>query len=143
MVRFELELALLEGSLKVSDLPEAWNAKYQEYLGVVPPNDAQGCLQDIHWSLGMFGYFPTYTLGNLMSVQLFEAAKKVLPTLETDIEQGNFSGLLGWLRENVHEHGARYEPAELLRRATGSDLAAGPYVAYLNKKFRALYGLGA
>ena len=141
MVRFELELALLEGSLKVSDLPEAWNAKYQEYLGVTPPNDAQGCLQDIHWSLGMFGYFPTYTLGNIMSVQLYEAAKKTLPTLEGDIEQGNFSGLLGWLRENVHEHGARYKPAELLRRATGSDLSAGPYVAYLNKKFRALYGL--
>ncbi len=141
MVRFELELALLEGSLAVNDLPEAWNAKYQEYLGVTPPNDAQGCLQDIHWSLGMFGYFPTYTLGNIMSVQLFEAAEKVLPTLETDIEQGNFGGLLGWLRENVHEHGARYKPADLLRRATGSDLSAGPYVAYLNKKFRALYGL--
>ena len=143
MVRFELELALLEGSLRVADLPEAWNAKYQEYLGVTPPNDAQGCLQDIHWSLGMFGYFPTYTLGNLMSVQLFEAAKEALPTLETDTEQGNFSGLLGWLRENVHEHGARYKPADLLRQATGSDLSAEPYVAYLNNKFRALYGLGS
>lgn len=142
MVRFELELALLEGSLRVADLPEAWNAKYQEYLGVTPPNDAQGCLQDIHWSLGMFGYFPTYTLGNLMSVQLFEAAGAALPTLEADTEGGDFSGLLGWLRENVHEHGSRYEPAELLRRATGSDLTAGPYVRYLNEKFRALYGLG-
>lgn len=143
MVRFELELALLEGSLEVSDLPEAWNAKYDEYLGVVPPNDAQGCLQDIHWSLGMFGYFPTYTLGNLMSVQLFEAAKGALPDLEGDIGRGNFGGLLGWLRANVHEHGARYEPAELLRRATGGDLSAGPYVRYLNRKFRALYGVGA
>ncbi len=141
MVRFELELALLEGALKVSELPEAWNAKYKEYLGVVPPNDAEGCLQDIHWSIGMMGYFPTYTLGNIMSVQLFEAAKAAQPTLETDLEQGRFEGLLGWLRENVHEHGSRYQPAELLKRATGSDLDAGPYVAYLNKKFRALYGV--
>ena len=91
----------------------------------------------------MFGYFPTYTLGNLMSVQLYEAAQKALPTLEADIERGNFSGLLGWLRENVHDHGSRYEPAELLRRATGGDLSAGPYVRYLNEKFRALYGVGA
>ena len=141
MVRFELELALLEGALKVGDLPEAWNAKYQEYLGVTPPNDAEGCLQDIHWSLGMMGYFPTYTLGNIMSVQLFEAAKAGEPTLEADIEAGRFGGLLGWLRENVHQHGSRFEPAELLGRATGSDLDAGPYVAYLNKKFRALYGV--
>ena len=142
MVRFELELALLEGALKVSDLPEAWNAKYEEYLGIVPLNDAEGCLQDIHWSIGMMGYFPTYTLGNIMSVQLYEAAKAAEPNLETDLEQGRFEGLLGWLRENVHAHGSRYEPAELLKRATGSDLDAGPYVAYLNGKFRSLYGLG-
>ncbi|CAA9584130.1 MAG: Thermostable carboxypeptidase 1 [uncultured Truepera sp.] len=141
MVRFELELALLEGSLKISELPEAWNAKYGEYLGITPPNDAEGCLQDIHWSLGMMGYFPTYTLGNIMSVQLFEAAASAVPTLGADIEGGRFDGLLGWLRENVHQHGSRFEPAELLRRATGSDLDAGPYVAYLNRKFRALYGI--
>ena len=138
MVRFELELALLEGALKVSELPEAWNAKYKEYLGIVPPNDAVGCLQDIHWSIGMMGYFPTYTLGNIMSVQLYEAAKAARPDLGADLEQGRFDGLLGWLRENVHEHGSRYRPAELLKRATGSDLGAGPYVAYLNGKFRAL-----
>lgn len=143
MIRFELELALLEGGLEVQDLPEAWNAKYQEYLGVTPPNDALGCLQDIHWSIGMFGYFPTYTLGNLISVQLYEAAARDLPTLESDLERGEFSGLLGWLREHIHQHGSRYEPADLLRRATGSDLDARPYISYLERKFHGLYGVGA
>ncbi len=141
MVRFELELELLEGTLKVADLPEAWNAKYEAYLGVTPPNDAQGCLQDIHWSLGMFGYFPTYTLGNLISVQLFEAVKAAHPGLEQDTENGQFGNLLGWLRENIHQHGSRYEPAELLKRATGSELDAGPYIRYLKGKFGTLYGV--
>lgn len=91
----------------------------------------------------MIGYFPTYTLGNLMSVQLYEAAKAAHPELEAEIEAGRFGTLLGWLREQVHQHGSRFEPAELLRRATGSELSAAPYVGYLNRKFRALYGLGA
>ena len=143
MVRFELELALLEGTLKASDLPDAWNAKYQEYLGITPPDDAQGCLQDIHWSIGMFGYFPTYTLGNLASVQLFDAVKAAQPDLEGDIQRGQFGNLLGWLREHIHQHGSRYEPAELLRRATGRELEAAPYIRYLKDKFGALYGLDA
>ena len=143
MVRFELELALLEGTLKAAELPEAWNAKYEDYLGVTPPNDAQGCLQDIHWSLGMFGYFPTYTLGNLTSVQLFDAVKAAHPELEGDIQRGQFDKLLGWLRENIHQHGSRYEPAELLERATGQRLDAGPYIRYLTEKFEALYGVTA
>ncbi len=139
MVRFELELALLEGSLKIKDLPEAWNAKYQEYLGVTPKTDAEGCLQDVHWSFGLVGYFPTYTLGNIMSVQLFEAAKKAHPSIEQDMTKGKFDKLFSWLRENVHDHGSRYLPQDLLKRATGSTLDSGPYVAYLNKKFRSLY----
>ncbi len=143
MVRFELELALVEGTLKAAELPEAWNAKYEAYLGVTPPNDALGCLQDIHWSLGMFGYFPTYTLGNLISVQLFEAAKTANPGLEDDVENGQFGRLLSWLRENIHQHGSRYEPAELLERATGQSLDAGPYIRYLKKKFGTLYGVTA
>ena len=141
MVRFELELALLEGSLEVKNLPEAWNAKYQDYLGVTPPNDAEGCLQDIHWSIGLIGYFPTYTLGNIMSVQLFEAAKRAHPEIDSETARGKFGTLLGWLRENVHQHGSKYEPAELLKRATGSELDAKPYIRYLNSKFGALYGL--
>lgn len=139
MVRFELELALLEGSLKIKDLPEAWNAKYQEYLGITPPDDAQGCLQDVHWSFGLVGYFPTYTLGNIMSVQLFEAAKKAHPSIEKDMTEGKFDKLFDWLRQNVHEHGSRYLPQDLLKRATGSTLDSAPYIAYLNNKFRSLY----
>jgi carboxypeptidase Taq len=141
MVRFELELALLENKLKVKDLPEAWNSKYQDYLGITPPDDAVGCMQDIHWSYGLIGYFPTYTLGNIMSVQLFEAAKKAHPDLEQDIKKGQFETLLGWLRQNVHEHGSRYLPQELLKKATGSELDSGPYVKYLNAKFRQLYNI--
>jgi carboxypeptidase Taq len=139
MVRFELELALLEGKLKVKDLPEAWNSKYQDYLGITPPDDAVGCMQDIHWSYGLIGYFPTYTLGNIMSVQLFEAAQKVHPNLALEIQNGKFENLLNWLRQNVHQHGSRYLPQELLKKATGSVLDAGPYVGYLNTKFRNLY----
>jgi carboxypeptidase Taq len=141
MVRFELELALLEGSLKIKDLPEAWNAKYQEYLGITPPNNAEGCLQDVHWSFGLVGYFPTYTLGNIMSVQLFEAAKKAHPSIEKDMTEGKFDKLFGWLRHNVHEHGSRYLPQDLLKRATGSTLDSARYIAYLNNKFRSLYGV--
>jgi carboxypeptidase Taq len=140
MVRFELELALLEGSLKVAELPEAWNAKYEAYLGITPPSDALGCLQDVHWSFGGFGYFPTYTLGNIMSVQLFEAAKRAHPEIERELGAGEFGTLLAWLRENVHRHGAKYEPGELLERATGSQLDAAPYIRYLQTKYRALYG---
>jgi carboxypeptidase Taq len=139
MVRFELELALLKGSLKIKDLPEAWNSKYQEYLGITPKTDAEGCLQDVHWSFGLVGYFPTYTLGNIMSVQLFEAAKKAHPSIEQDMTEGKFNKLFAWLRENVHEHGSRYLPQDLLKRATGSTLDSAPYIAYLNNKFRSLY----
>ncbi len=141
MVRFELELALLEGSLSVQDLPDAWNAKYEDYLGLTPPDNAQGCLQDIHWSFGAIGYFPTYTLGNIMSVQLFEAAKRAHPELEKEIRQGTFTTLLGWLRGTIHQHGSKYEPSDLLQRAVGGELDAKPYINYLNTKFRSLYGV--
>ena len=141
MIRFELELALLENSLKVSELPEAWNALYKDYLGVTVPNDAGGCLQDVHWSVGLVGYFPTYTLGNLMSVQLFEAARRDHPEIENDMRGGNFDKLFDWLRENVHSHGSRYLPGELLKNATGEALSADAYLKYLKTKFSALYGL--
>lgn len=139
--RFELELALLEGTLKVKDLPEAWNAKYQSYLGITPPNDAQGCLQDIHWSVGLIGYFPTYTLGNIISVQLFDKIKRDIPNLDAQIARGQFGALLGWLNKHIHQHGRRFPPAELIKRATGQSLTAAPYVAYLNRKFGEIYGL--
>lgn len=141
MIRFELEVALLEGSLDVGDLPDAWNSKYAESLGVTPPDDARGCLQDIHWAVGLVGYFPTYTLGNLMSVQLFEAAQGAIDDLSGQVRRGEFAQLLAWLRENVHAHGSRYLPGDLLERATGSRLDAAPYLRYLDRKYSELYGL--
>lgn len=141
LVRFELELALLDGDLAVSDLPGAWNDLYRSYLGITPPSDALGCLQDIHWSVGLVGYFPTYAIGNLVSAQLFAAARAALPDLDADVRSGDFAPLLGWLRSNVHRHGSRYLPAELIRRATGSELDSRHYVDYLTGKYGALYGL--
>lgn len=141
LVRFELELALIEGSLSVSDLPGAWNEKYEQYLGVTPASLREGCLQDIHWSVGLFGYFPTYTLGNLMSVQFFNAAEAAIGNVAATLRARDYAPLHEWLRENVYRHGSRYEPAELLRRATGSAPSARPYLDYLREKYGALYGL--
>lgn len=141
LVRFELETALLDGDLDVADLPHAWNERYRDYLGIEPSNDVEGCLQDIHWSVGLFGYFPTYALGNLMSVQFYEAAERDLGPLEEPVRRGDFAHLLGWLRQNVHRHGSRFDPPELLGSATGSQLDAGPYLRYLRRKFGTLYQL--
>src|SRR4029453_16132959 len=141
MVRFELELELLEGKLAVADLPEAWNARYNEYLGITPPNDAIGVLQDTHWSIGLIGYFPTYSLGNLASVQLFDKAAQDIPDLRKRIAAGDFGPLLMWLRENVHQYGRKYTPDQLIKRATGKKLSAKPYIKYLQKKYKQIYGL--
>ncbi|HEY1017132.1 MAG TPA: carboxypeptidase M32, partial [Herpetosiphonaceae bacterium] len=119
LLRFELELELLDGTLSVADLPAAWNAKMEAYLGITPPDDAQGALQDVHWSSGLFAYFPTYTIGNVLSVQLFEEAVKAHPEIPAEMERGEFGALLGWLRENIHQYGSKYEPNELVTRATG------------------------
>lgn len=141
MLRFEIENDLVERKLRVADAPDAWNVKMQEYLGIVPPNDAPGVLQDIHWSLASLGYFATYSLGNLLSVQLFDKAVQDVPAIPTEIEQGEFSGLLNWLRANVHTHGRKFTLDELARRATGAPLQARPYIAYLQKKFGEIYGV--
>ncbi len=141
MLRLELEIALMEGSLEVKDLPEAWNARMQEYLGLTPPNDAQGVLQDIHWSMGALGYFSTYALGNLISVQLWEQIQSDIPDLEAQIRRGEFEPLLTWLREHVHRHGAKFEPQELVQRVTGSPITPEPYLRYLRQKYGAIYGL--
>lgn len=140
-LRFELEQALVEGSIKVGDLPEAWNGKMREYLGVVPPNDADGVMQDIHWASGSIGYFPTYTLGNVASAQLIEAARRAHPGLDDEIGRGEFATLLGWLREHVHRHGRKFFPQDLLRRVTGSGLVPEPYLRYLTGKFGEIYGV--
>ncbi|MCL6525276.1 MAG: carboxypeptidase M32 [Thermaceae bacterium] len=142
LLRVELELALLEGSLAVRDLPEAWNAKMRAYLGLEVPSDTLGVLQDIHWSTGYFGSFPTYTLGNLMSAQFFAAAREQVEGLEADLAQGRYTPLLQWLQNNIYQHGRRFTPQELLVRSTGSPLTLQPYLAYLREKYGALYGLG-
>ncbi|MDE2512071.1 MAG: carboxypeptidase M32 [Elusimicrobia bacterium] len=143
MLRFDLERDLLGERVRAAELPEAWAAKSREYFGIVPPDDAQGVLQDVHWAGGLFGYFPTYAIGNLISVQLHEAALKARPDIPARIEAGDFSGLLGWLRENVHRHGAKYGAEELVRRATGSPISAEPYLSYLRAKYGELYGLSS
>ncbi|QDV68170.1 Thermostable carboxypeptidase 1 [Rosistilla carotiformis] len=141
IIRFELEQALISGDLKPKDLPEAWNQKYQEYLGITPPNNADGVLQDVHWSAGLLGYFPTYTLGNLIAAQLFDAAGEALGDLDAMFAKGEFSPLRTWLNENIHRHGCVYSPNELVQRATGKPLSSQPLVGYLKQKFGALYNL--
>jgi len=140
VLRFELEVALVEGSLAVPDLPEAWNAKMEEHLGITPKDDARGVLQDDHWAIGFFGYFPTYTLGNVLSVQLFEAALEAHPEIPAEMERGEFATLLAWLRENVHRHGKKHDPEALIENATGRPPDTSPYLRYLGEKFGELYG---
>lgn len=141
ILRFELEQGLVAGEIAPRDLPEIWNAKMTEYLGVVPPGDGDGVMQDIHWSGGMIGYFPSYTIGNVASVQLFEAARRAHPDLVDRIGRGEFAVLLGWLREHIHAHGRKFFPRDLLQRATGSPLTPDPYLRYLRTKFGELYGI--
>lgn len=137
MLRVELELALIEGSLQVSDLPEAWNTRMKEYLGLTPPDDARGVLQDIHWSAGLFGYFATYTLGNVIAAQLWDRFGSVHPGRDADIGRGDFSALLSWLRQQLHQHGRKFEPMELVKRITGSPVDSEPYLRYLERKYLA------
>jgi len=135
IVRFELEQELLAGTVAVRELPEVWNARMKEYLGVDVPTDAQGVLQDMHWAMGLFGYFPTYQLGNVASVQIWERARADVGELEGLFERGEFGPLREWLREHIYRHGGKYPPRDLLRRVTGSDLDPEPYLQYLHAKF--------
>src|SRR6266498_153105 len=141
MLRLELEIGIVEGLIAIKDLPEIWNSKMQEYLGITPPNDAKGVLQDIHWSNGAIGYFSTYALGNLISAQLWEKINKDIRNLDDQIRKGNFSELLAWLRKNIHQHGQKYEPQKLVEMVTGSKITPEPYVRYLTKKYSEIYGL--
>lgn len=142
ILRFELEQALMSGDLALAELPEAWNARMQDYLGLDVPDDGLGVLQDIHWSGGMIGYFPTYALGNIISCQIWEKAQAALPGLEAQFEQGEFVPLREWLRDNLHQHGRKFTPAETLERVAGTPrIEVGPYVRYLYAKFQDLYAL--
>ena len=139
LVRFEMEKAIFEGKIDLKDVPEEWNSRYEKYLGIRPENDSKGCLQDIHWAIGYFGYFPTYTLGNLYASQFYNAARKALPDMENRAESGDLRPLLAWLRENIHRHGRLYSAADLVRRVTGGPLSEEPFIAHLRKKFSPIY----
>ncbi len=140
VLRYELENELLEGRLSVADAPEAWNAKMENYLGQAPPTDTEGILQDVHWSLGILGYFPTYSLGNVLSVQFFEQARADLPQMDDDLAAGRFSPLREWLRENVHRPGRKIDPIDLVQKVTGNPLTPEVYLRYLRTKFGEIYG---
>jgi carboxypeptidase Taq len=141
MLRLEIEIALMEGKVEVKDLPEIWNAKMEDYLGIVPPTDSEGVLQDIHWSFGGIGYFSTYALGNLISAQLWEKMLAEMPNMPDQIRKGEYAELLEWLVTNIHRHGRKYEPQELVQRVTGSKIDADPYMRYLKTKYGEIYGL--
>ncbi len=141
MLRVEIEQALVEGRTQAEDLPGIWNEKMQSYLGIVPGQDAEGVLQDVHWSMGAFGYFPTYTLGNLYSVQFFEQAKQELPQLDEEIEAGHLLPLRRWLEQKIHRWGRMFTPDHLARRVTGSGVDPEPFLRYLEEKYRLLYRL--
>lgn len=139
LIRFELEMAIIADEIAIADLPEAWNAKYQQYLGLTPPSDAMGVMQDVHWSAGLVGYFPTYALGNLYAAQLFEQAKTDLGDLDGQIARGEFAPLLTWLRTNIHQHGQQHTAAQLVERITGRPLSSDALLAHLKGKFGELY----
>lgn len=139
MLRFQLENDMLEDRLSVQDAPEAWRAQMQEYLGVTPPNDTQGILQDTHWS-GRLGTFPNYALGNVFGAQIWEKAISDKPGIPGEIEHGEFGTLLSWLQENIYRHGRKYDPKELIERATGKPISTEPYIRYLRAKFSDIYG---
>lgn len=142
MMRFDFELALLDGSMRVADLPEAWRARFIDDLGIAPPDDRDGCMQDVHWFAGpVGGAFQGYTIGNVVAAQLFDRAINDVPSIPTDITRGEFGDLLGWLHRNLHALGRKHDVHETVRRATGATLTIDPYMAYLHSKFGSLYGV--
>ena len=141
MLRFEVENAIFEGKLKVHEIPSFWNERFTNYLGLKVPDDAMGCLQDIHWAIGAIGYFPTYSLGTIYATQLYNTVKKAIPDLEDQFAAGNFKGLLGWLRNNIHSQGKRYRATELIKKVTGEGLNEDYFLKYLKQKYGKIYGL--
>lgn len=141
IIRFEIEKELIEGTIKVKNLPEIWNQKMKDYLGVTVTKDSDGVLQDVHWSAGLIGYFPTYTLGNLYSAQLYYALLRDMPQFDAYLRKGQFQPIREWLKTNIHRHGRLYSAGELMQRATGSPLSVAPFLTYLTEKYSALYNL--
>jgi carboxypeptidase Taq len=141
MLRAELEAGLIAGEIQVADLPSRWNDAMERYLGVVPPNDALGVLQDVHWSVGYFGYFPSYMLGNLYASQMATTIRQDLPDLDEHIATGEIHVLVDWVRKHVHRFGAVYQPDELMTQITGAPLDSSHFVRYVEEKFSDIYGL--
>lgn len=141
ILRFEIEQDLINGRIAVDELPDAWNSRMVEFLGITPPNDADGVLQDVHWSQGLIGYFSTYALGNLIAGQLWQQLKRDIPDLSDQLKAGEFQGLRGWLLEHVHRHGSKYSSRELLERVVGAPIAVSPFVNHLKAKLSDVYGL--
>lgn len=141
LIRYELERDLINGKISVAELPALWNAKYQEYLGIEPQDDAEGVLQDIHWSSGSFGYFPTYSLGTFYSAQFFAQMEKEMPNLSEKISRGELLEIKAWLNEKVHSHGRLLSSAEILRFATGADIDMDHFFSYIRNKYSKLYGV--
>jgi carboxypeptidase Taq len=141
MLRLEMEIGMVEEKFTIKDLPQIWNEKMNDYLGIVPPNDAQGVLQDVHWSSGLMGYFSTYALGNLISAQLWERINEDMPDLDDQIRKGKFNELLGWLREKIHIYARKYDPQDLVQKVTGSKIDSAAYIRYLTQKYSEIYEL--
>ena len=141
MLRFQLEQALIGGDLQVADVPGVWNETFTEFFGMTSTNDSIGCLQDVHWSAGLFGYFPTYSLGNMYASQFFEKADADLGGLSSMFARGEFQPLKEWLNKNIHQQGRRYDAPELVKVVTGKPLSADPLLRHLKGKFGAIYGL--
>jgi carboxypeptidase Taq len=135
ILRFEIEMKLMERQLTVAEVPAYWNEQFEKSFGLKVADDADGCLQDIHWSLGSMGYFPTYSLGNLNAAQLMRQVQKDCPALETELARGEYRTLLGWLQEKIHRHGMKHHPQELMRLATGEGTKPDAHLAALRKKY--------
>jgi carboxypeptidase Taq len=136
-----LERDLIDGKVRVSELPEVWNSRFEELLGIIPPDDKEGVLQDIHWSMGYFGYFPTYFLGSLYGAQIYNKALEQNPKLPEEYKKGEFSKVVKYLKENIHHHGAVYRAEDLIKKVTGEELNPDYFFDYVEKKFYPVYGL--
>jgi carboxypeptidase Taq len=140
IIRFQIERDLFAGKVKVSELPSLWNQKYQEILGVNVENDSEGVMQDTHWASGLYGYFPTYALGNIYTGQIVKALSQQKPKWREELSQGNLASVRAWLKENIYGNADLYDPADLIRKATGTGLTVKPYLQYLEEKYAGLYG---
>jgi carboxypeptidase Taq len=141
MIRYEIEKKLIEGSIETKDIPAFWNEHYEKYLGITVPDDKRGCLQDIHWSHGSFGYFATYSLGSMYAAQMYAAIEKEIPSIEKDVAVGNYDGIQKWLKDNIYQFGRYFTSADICKKATGETLQSKHFINYATKKYNHIYSL--